>query len=212
MSPQFSQNSKIRLLLCFTISTYFTVSTRLGAPAIAHTVKVAEDVAATFHIEPNHNPRAGQPAQAWFVLTQSGGKSIPFQDCNCQLTVYDQATPKTALLTPPLKPIDAEQYREIPGADIVFPKPGLYSLELSGKPRSEGSFKPFKLTYTVTVVAGAGMPLTASPSPQPSSPIPKVTPQPDSKTADSAFPILPLAGVVILVGVAGWIGWSKTKR
>jgi LPXTG-motif cell wall-anchored protein len=214
MSPRFSRSRHVGLLLYFTVSTYFTVSIGLSTPAIAHTVKAAEDVAVTFHIEPNHNPRSGQPAQAWFVLTQSGGKLIPFQHCNCQLAVYDQAMPQTALLMPMLKPIAAEQYREIPGADIVFPKPGIYSLEFSGKPRSEGAFKPFTLTYTVTVVAGTGMPPTASPSPQ-GSPlqIPGATPQPTSKSAGSAaFSILPLAGIAILAGVAGWIGWRKIKR
>ncbi len=51
----------------------------------------------------------------------------------------------------PLKAISAEKYQGIPGADIVFPKAGIYELELSGTAKNKANFKPFKLTYTVTV-------------------------------------------------------------
>jgi len=37
----------------------------------AHTVKISGDVAALFHIEPEHNPRAG--SLTWFALTRKGG-------------------------------------------------------------------------------------------------------------------------------------------
>jgi hypothetical protein len=53
----------------------------LVAPASAHTVKVSGDVAALFHINPNHNPRAGQQSLAWFELTRRGGQQIPFEQC-----------------------------------------------------------------------------------------------------------------------------------
>jgi len=36
----------------------------------AHTVKISGDVAAVFHIEPEHNPRAGKPSLTWFALTR----------------------------------------------------------------------------------------------------------------------------------------------
>lgn len=125
----------------------------IAAPVQAHTVKTAENVAVTFHIEPDHSPKARQPAQAWFVLTQAGGRVIPLEDCDCQLTVYPQ--PRTAestpVLTPTLQTIAAEQYKGIPGAEVVFPKPGAYELELSGKPRAAGEFEPFKLSYEVVV-------------------------------------------------------------
>ena len=40
---------------------------------LAHEVEVSGDVAATFHLEPNHNPRAGETAKVWFALTRRGG-------------------------------------------------------------------------------------------------------------------------------------------
>ena len=119
----------------------------------AHEVEVSGDVAATFHLEPNHNPGAGQPARVWFALTRRGGLIIPLEQCNYKLAVYlkNRKDGDKPLMQPPLKAVSAEKYQGIPGADIVFPKAGIYELELSGIPQNQANFKPFKLTYTVTV-------------------------------------------------------------
>jgi hypothetical protein len=133
-------------------------------PAFAHNIKVSGDVAATFHIEPNHNPKAGESAQAWFALTHPGGSIIPLAQCDCKLAVH--ATPhkegENPLLEPALKSISTERYQGIPGADIIFPKPGEYELELSGKPKAGAKFKAFELSYTVMATAG-GASTTANP-------------------------------------------------
>ncbi|MBD2677168.1 MULTISPECIES: hypothetical protein [Nostoc] len=126
-------------------------------PAAAHKVEVSGDVGGTLHIEPNDNPRAGEPSQAWFALTRRGGKVIPLAQCNCQLAVYAEpyAAGEPALLEPTLKAVAVERYQGIPGAEIVFPKPGLYQLELNGKPASGARFKPFEFKFEVTVAAGS---------------------------------------------------------
>jgi hypothetical protein len=133
------------------------------SPVFAHKVKISEDVGATLHIEPNDNPRAGEPAQAWFALTRKGGKVIPLAECNCQLAVYSQPRKpgETALFKPSLKSIIAEKYQGIPGADIIFPKPGAYLLELNGKPVKTDDFKSFELKFEMTVAAGTS---SANPS------------------------------------------------
>jgi hypothetical protein len=126
------------------------------APAAAHNIKVSSDVAATFHIEPNHNPKAGEPSQAWFALTHKGGTIIPLTQCDCKLAVRAEPHQKgeTPLLEPALKPLSTEQYQGIPSADIIFPKSGEYALEIRGRPKAGAKFQPFKLSYTVTAVAG----------------------------------------------------------
>jgi hypothetical protein len=125
----------------------------VATPILAHTVKVSGDVAANFHIEPNHNPRAGMPSQAWFGLTRKGGSTIPLSQCNCQLAVYGvpRASNASPLLKPSLKAVNAAQYKGVPGADIVFPKAGEYELRLSGTAKAPASFRPFQFTYSVTV-------------------------------------------------------------
>lgn len=127
--------------------------TFIAVPVAAHTVGISGDVAATFHITPNHNPKAGKSTQAWFALTRKGGQPIPLSQCNCQLFVYSKPRPQNArpLLTPRLRAISAEQYRGIPGADIVFPTVGAYELELRGTAKPGARFRPFSLNYTVNV-------------------------------------------------------------
>jgi hypothetical protein len=146
----------------------------LITPALAHNVEVSGDVAATFHLEPNHNPKAGEPAQVWFALTRKGGQIIPLEQCNCKLAVYSQprSQDNSPVLAPPVKAISADGYQNIPGAEIVFPKVGAYELELNGTPKAGVNFKPFQLNYEVTVAAGAPTPLAQLPSPssQPSQP------------------------------------------
>jgi hypothetical protein len=127
------------------------------SPAIGHTVKTASDVAATFHLEPSHNPKAGEPATIWFGLTKAGGQPIPLSDCDCQLAVK-QGTELIA--TVPLKAINAEQYQGIPGGEMVFPKVGIYQLIFSGKAKDTKAFQPFELKYDVTVQPGQAVAAT----------------------------------------------------
>lgn len=125
-------------------------------PTLAHTVKIDGDVGATFHLEPNHNPRAGESSRVWFALTRKGGQPISLSQCNCQLKVspHSSAQKNSKVMNPPLKAISAEQYQGIPGADLVFPSAGVYELEISGTPKAGSQFQPFKLSYTVTVAPG----------------------------------------------------------
>jgi hypothetical protein len=148
-------NYKLLLLFLFTTFTFLPI-------ASAHTVKISGDIGGTIHIEPNDNPRAGEPAATWFALTRKGGKVLPLEECNCQLAVYAEPhTPgEPALLEPSLKSVNAERYQGIPGTTINFPKPGIYELQLRGKPTIPESFQPFELKFQVTVAAGkaAAMP------------------------------------------------------
>ncbi|MEI2578063.1 hypothetical protein [Scytonema sp. PRP1] len=128
-------------------------------PAVAHNIQVSGDVAATWHIEPNHNPKAGEPARAWIALTRKGGKILPLEEANCQMAVYSQPRKggDSPVQKPAVKPIAVEKYQGIPGADIVFPNTGIYQLELSCTPKTEGNFQPFQLKYDVTVAASANV-------------------------------------------------------
>jgi hypothetical protein len=163
MFPQQSHGEPITR--SFLILTLIVSLTTINQSAEAHKVKTAEDVGATIHIEPNDNPRAGEASKAWFALTHKGGKVIPLSECKCQLAVYAEphAVSEPALLEPALQPLTVERYKGIPSAEITFPRPGAYQLQLRGKPASGESFKPFELKFEVTVAAGSA---TAIKTPQ----------------------------------------------
>jgi hypothetical protein len=177
-----------------------SVITLFPLPVLAHNVKTSGNVAATFHIEPNHNPKAGEEAQAWFALTKQGGELIPLDRCNCQLKVI--ASHQT-VLQPTLKSISAEQFQGIPGAEIIFPKAGIYKLEISGSSKNEGDFNPFTLSYDVTVQAGQ---TTGSPS------INSAPAQVPTTANHSIGWLLPtIAGVLLLSGIAWFVKRTLKK-
>ncbi len=170
--------------------------------AIAHTVKTASDVAATFHLEPNHNPKAGEPATVWFALTKIGGQPIQLRECNCKLEVKQS---KQSIGTVPLKPISAEQYQDIPAGEVVFPKVGIYQLVFSGSAKDSESFRPFELTYDVTVQPGKS---TASAAPDAAAPVATTADPADLPSAITPFNPLVLglmSGAIILLGVVLWL-------
>ncbi len=183
------------------------------AQTIAHNVVVSGDVAGTWHIDPDHNPKSGEPARIWIALTKQGGTPIPLEQCDCQLYIYALPNDTQPLLTPPLQAITAEQYQNIPSTDVVFPQPGAYRLQLQGKPKATGDFTPFSLQHTVTVAVGKPV---SSVSPQPSAsgvppttkPVatPAATPTPQAASPISFSRLrsslaLPIA-VVVVLGVA----------
>ncbi|MEL6438795.1 MAG: hypothetical protein AAFQ80_06005 [Cyanobacteria bacterium J06621_8] len=130
----------------------FLWGTAIALPVVAHNVEISNDVAATFHIEPNHNPKANQPTTAWFALTRRGGSSIPLSECDCALKVYSvpRQNDTQPILEPDLIALDVEKYQEIPGAEITFPQAGAYELEISGTAKDD-SFSQFQISYTVNV-------------------------------------------------------------
>jgi hypothetical protein len=154
MFPQIRKNNLLILLfLMGFLITPLLDSEFLTTPVSAHEVEVSGNVAATFHIEPNHNPIAGQRSQAWFALTRSGGQLIPLERCNCSLAVYPEPHEEGSqpLINPPLRAINTENYQGIPGAEITFPRAGNYALEITGSPKNTGDFQPFQLEFKVTV-------------------------------------------------------------
>jgi hypothetical protein len=174
--------------------------------AEAHQVQVSGDVGGTAHIEPNDNPRAGTPSLAWFAVTRPGGELIPLEACNCQLAVYARPVqPGDApVQQPALKPVSAEGYAGVPGAEITFPQVGAYELVLQGQPKTPDQFQPFELRFEITVAAGQA-------APSPIAPPSETPPEPAQPTAGLSWVIL-CAGLAI--GIAGlllWLGQSRKK-
>jgi hypothetical protein len=155
-------------------------------PVTAHKVEVSGDIAGLWHIEPDHGPKAGEPAQVWIALTQEGGAIVPLDQCDCKLEIYSvpRTEGETAVLEPPLEAISAEQYQGIPGAEVIFPQAGEYELQLSGAPQSGEDFQPFELSYTAIVGRGTA---PASPSTQTTNPQAETQTANDQPSEDAAL-------------------------
>lgn len=169
----------------------------LTEPAFAHNVQTAGNVASLFHIEPSHNPKAGEPSKVWFALTKQGGEEIPLDQCNCQITVYEN---EKLVSQPPLNPLKAEKYQGLPSAIVIFPRAGLYKVEIKGDPKQENGFDRFKFAYGVTVQPGSAANSIGTVSPV-------------SRLEDPAIDLLGLLiwmPLVAIVGAGFWI--AKRKR
>ncbi|GAB4374720.1 MAG: hypothetical protein Kow00121_19540 [Elainellaceae cyanobacterium] len=184
-------------------------------PANAHKVQVSGEVGGTMHIEPNDNPRAGDPSLAWFALTQQGGTQIPLSDCNCRLAIYSQSVEAgaTPVQEPTLTPVDAEGYENVPGAEITFPQVGAYELVLQGEPTTPDAFQPFELNFEVTVATGQTSPqATAEPSaPEPAPSAIATEPQPTSTRSSNSVLWLWIALPLLILGAIGF-GIMRIKK
>ncbi len=178
------------------------------APALAHEVQVAGDVAGTWHVEPNHQPKSGEPAQIWVALTKQGGEIVPLAAANCQMSIFRQ--PQTAadapIASPTLKAINVEKYQGIPSAEVIFPQVGLYKVDLNCTPKNPADFRPFQMQYSITVAAGRTPDPTPVPMPEP---ISRVSP---GLSPASANPILIAAGLSGILGLALAVIVFRLKR
>lgn len=165
-------------------------------PTFAHKVEISEDVGATLHIEPNDNPRAGESSQVWFALTKEGGNPIPLSKCDCKLSIYSEPKSSQPIFQPILKPLSTEGYKNIPSADVNFPKVGRYSLEIAGKPIGGEDFKPFKLNFKVTVATAI------PPIPSTNSGFKAVNPDSDDLLSENqSIPVITGVGIIATAGV-----------
>ena len=139
----------------------------LSVPAmsLAHNVETDGDVGATFHLEPDHNPKSGEAATVWFALTRDGGESIPLSDCDCTLSIVNTQDEDKTIEAPELTAIDVETYTDIPSAEVTFPEPGIYAVKLSGQASTTATeaFEAFELSYEVTVSPGTAKDGTEKP-------------------------------------------------
>ncbi|HEY9615706.1 MAG TPA: hypothetical protein V6C64_02620 [Microcoleaceae cyanobacterium] len=200
-----NQNHSFRLLA---LSLFSSFGLGMMLPAAAHNVEVSGNVAATMHLEPSHNPKAGEPALVWFALTQQGGELVPLEQCNCRLAIYREprSSRATPLLQPVLKPIDAERYQGIPGSEVTFPQSGIYIMALSGSPKAGANFQPFELTYSVTVTAGSARPATQASAAQ-LTPINTISAsQPET---DAGMPVWQMGAIASVLAIGLGIGVSK---
>jgi hypothetical protein len=213
MSPQTSHaessvsTTPTKLRINYFISIILLATSLLTVTvASAHKLEISKDIGGTLHIEPNDNPRAGEPAQAWFALTRKGGQVLPLKECDCRLAVYaEPRSPEAAPLSePPLKPVQAERYAGIPGTEIMFPQPGIYQLQLTGKPSTAESFQPFELNFTVTVAAGKTVESRqVLATPKAGQPVQNVTENRQANTLSLTQPLVILPAALLSMGVVG---------
>jgi hypothetical protein len=122
----------------------------LGLPffAQAHEVKKSGTLEILSHREPDDSPIAREPAILYFSVTDSKDK-FKFSDCDCSVAI---SLGGEGLLERKLTAADEapDWGINVAKVDYVFPKLGLYTLTIQGKPKIS-SFNDFKLDYDVRI-------------------------------------------------------------
>ena len=118
-----------------------------GQRVYAHELKEDGTIQALLHIDPGDEPVAGEQTTFHVEITDTT-KKFSTANCDCILqitqgkkTLYDKPMfPKTHGGQPPMMM-----------ATYTFAKKGDYTLTVSGKPKTDGDFQTFSLSYPVSV-------------------------------------------------------------
>jgi hypothetical protein len=124
-------------------------------PSLAHTLETHSTVGALFHIDPNDEPIAGQPATIYIELQDKSAKLTP-ANCNCKLVISLQD--KEIFNDFLFKNDAASLATQVP---FVFPKAGVYTVSIEGEPAAE--IEPFDLDYETQVKLNTSLAATNEP-------------------------------------------------
>ena len=133
-----------RLILPFTSLVFLLVITI--QPVAAHVLKTDGTIGAILHILPDDNPRSGV-STTYELAFKDTSNQFSLANCNCNVEILtDGKTIDTQAL--------GTQYALISKNTYTFPKPNVYTLKVTGKPKEPNTFEPFTLSYNVRVEAG----------------------------------------------------------
>ena len=171
-----------RLILSFTTLMLLLVVT--VQPVSAHVLKTDGTIGAILHIAPDDNPKSGVPTTYELAFKDTNNQ---FTLANCDCSVAIQADSKT---------IDTQvlgtQYALISKNTYTFPKPNVYTLEVTGQPKQANTFQPFVLTYNVRVEAGK-----------------------NASDSSESFPLTLAIGMTLMIGLillAAYAGEHNTEQ
>jgi len=120
--------------------------------SIAHQTVKTSDVEAMIHLDPDDRPYANKQTLAWAMLTKRNGEMISPAKCNCRMMAYDSQN-RAIARNLPLSSMQMEGHKqghEAIRTTIKFPKPGVYTVVLTGQAKDK-SFAPFEFKVPVTV-------------------------------------------------------------
>lgn len=123
----------------------------------AHFPATDKKMTVTLHIDPNDQAFAGQPTTLHFIYNDQLGK-FSKQKCNCRVSIDEQGRQLFSAQTTPIT--GSSVYGNY--VTYTFPKPDVYSLNLSGNPKQTGDFVPFTVSWNVRVIPSPNNPNNSS--------------------------------------------------
>lgn len=138
------QNSKL-LLVNFIFIFYFFIFGHQSV-ALAHETQSNNGIGAILHVDPGDAPIAGQESTLFFEFTDMEDK-LDLNNCICSV-----------MITRDGQEVLKQDFTGVPGTEgtsgvveFVFPEAGVYKTVVTGNPKEDGQFKPFKLNFSTRV-------------------------------------------------------------
>jgi hypothetical protein len=129
--------------------------------ASAHVVKSDGNIGVTIHVNPDDDPIVGQPASFFLEIVDKTDKFKP-TDCNCIATITENGNQiySTALFTG----TQANDVSAAPFFSYTFPEKNIYTVKISGSPKTSDAFQTFSISYDLRVARDARTPAKTSSS------------------------------------------------
>ena len=139
------------ILLSFTAFVFLIFT----PPTQAHELKGNGSIRALLHINPDDDPVAGQPSEILFLITDKA-KRFNTTDCACEASVIENGQ---IVFSSALHKANSS-YRGIfaPAIPYTFPRKGIYTVILTGKPKNPDTFESFSISYDVRIEKDASTP------------------------------------------------------
>jgi hypothetical protein len=115
--------------------------------ASAHVLKSDGSIGAVIHIEPDDDPIIGEDATFFFEFKDKDNK-FGLSRCDCSFSIFDG---NERVFSESFAKASGSGDLSSPEFTYIFPKKGVYTLTVIGKPLSDQDFKNFTLEYDLRV-------------------------------------------------------------
>ncbi len=132
--------------IVISIAMAVLVSVLSPVVASAHVLETDGSIGAVLHIKPDDNPQAGTPTGYVLYFQDSNGR-FSLGTCDCAVAVVENGK---VIHKAPLVVSSSTASENT----VTFPAPDVYSLQVTGRPKTSGVFQPFVLSYIVRVAGG----------------------------------------------------------
>ncbi len=149
---------KIIFTIFISLISFFS----LTQPVSAHVLLTSGSIGATVHVDPEDDPIVGNPTNFYFEFKDKENK-FNSADCNCKISLSKNGT----------EIYSQDLFTTSPGNDIsspifqfTFPEKNIYTLKITGIPKTPESFQAFELNHTLRITReqNSNQPTTTNPS------------------------------------------------
>jgi hypothetical protein len=144
--------SAIALLLIIFLTPCFT---RLAS---AHILQTDGAISVLLHTNPDDDPIIGKPADLLFLVSDRTS-GFTTANCNCAITISKD---NKQLLGGPLTKVDSLNTIFGFSQPFTFPQKGIYTVVVTGSPKTPKSFQNFQVKYDLRVARENSLPSYSS--------------------------------------------------